>query len=107
VNGGVVGRDGDGLRTVRRRRHDDRVGAQPGLAQRYAAAASMSGRLPLHPGNGVAGRVMATEKESTAHGSDERSWRIQVAHGGGAGYTEQKALVPADNLLPVPDGLDL
>jgi hypothetical protein len=79
VNGGVVGRDGDGLRTVRRRRHDDRVRAHSGLAQRCAPAASMSGRLPLHPSNGVGGRVMAT-----GEGID-RTWigRAVVAHTGG------------------------
>lgn len=66
--------------------------------------------VPVHPpyvpGNGVAGQV------SAAGDGVDPGWigRRVVAHtggtGGGGGYAEQ-ALVPAAELVPVPDGLGL
>lgn len=63
-------------------------------------------RPPYIPGNGVAGSVIAT-----GPGVDP-AWqgRAVVAHTGGAGgsggYAEQAA-VPAEDLIPVPDGVGL
>jgi NADPH2:quinone reductase len=71
-----------------------------------AAAGFVSLRPPYVPGNGVAGRVI-----SVGDGVDA-GWagRRVVAHTGGYGgsdaYAEQAA-VPAEALVPVPDGLGL
>ena len=72
-----------------------------GLAQDYFPI-----RPPYVPGNGVAGQVIAT-----GTGVDQvwTAWPV-VAHtggsGGSGGYAEW-AVVPADDLIPVPDGLGL
>jgi NADPH2:quinone reductase len=62
-------------------------------------------RPPYVPGNGVAGHVL-----SAGHGAGEAAGRAVVAHTGGpggcGGYAEQ-AVLPADDLIPVPPGLPL
>ena len=57
---------------------------------------------PYVPGNGVAGEVVSVG------GGVDPGWvgRRVVARTNGGGYAEQ-AVVPAEGLIPVPDGLDL
>jgi NADPH2:quinone reductase len=69
------------------------------------AAAVFPVRPPYVPGNGVAGRVVAT-----GEGVDS-AWtgRLVVAHtgpAGGAGGYASAAVVPAEHLVPVPSGVD-
>jgi NADPH2:quinone reductase len=62
--------------------------------------------LPYVPGNGVAGHVVATAPGVDSGWAGQRVVAHTGAHGGSDGYAERVA-VPAERLVPVPDGLDL
>jgi NADPH2:quinone reductase len=61
---------------------------------------------PYVPGNGVAGEVVATGPGVDPGWAGRRVVAHTGPHGGSGGYAEQVA-VPAERLVPVPDGLDL
>lgn len=61
------------------------------------------GTLPVVPGNGVGG-VVAVVGDGVAESFIGR--RVITSTGGSGGYAERVA-VPADGLIPVPDGLAL
>jgi NADPH:quinone reductase len=63
-------------------------------------------RPPYVPGNGVAGQVIAAGDGVDQHWIGRRVVAHTGGTGGGGGYAEQ-ALVPADALVLVPDGLGL
>jgi NADPH2:quinone reductase len=63
-------------------------------------------RPPYIPGNGVAGQVVATGEDVDPGWIGRRVAAHTGAHGGGDGYAEQ-AVVPAERLVPVPEGVDL
>jgi NADPH:quinone reductase len=62
--------------------------------------------LPYVPGHGVAGQVISVGEGVDAGWVGRRVAGYTGAQGGRGGYAEQAAL-PADDLVPVPDGLGL
>jgi NADPH:quinone reductase len=76
------------------------------LIRSGAAAGFVPIRPPYVPGNGVAGRVASAGEGVDPGWEGRRVVAHTGAHGGSGGYAEQAA-VPAEALVPVPDGLGL